>query len=40
VRFLGELAKKSEFCPISIERWDMMSEENIKAQWKNIEVIT
>ncbi|KAK2376322.1 hypothetical protein QL285_077122 [Trifolium repens] len=37
VRFLGELAKKSEFCPISIERWDMMSEENIKAQWKNIE---
>ncbi|CAJ2652338.1 unnamed protein product [Trifolium pratense] len=37
VRFLGELAKKSEFCPISIERWDMMSEESIKAQWKNIE---
>ena len=39
VRFLGALAQKSAFCPISIERWDSMPVENGKAQWKCIEVI-
>nr|XP_027186670.1 uncharacterized protein LOC113784619 [Cicer arietinum] len=36
VRFLGELAKKSAFCPISVERWDEMSEKNSKAIWNCI----
>jgi hypothetical protein len=39
VRFLGALAQKSAFCPISIERWDSMPVENGKAQWKCIGVI-
>ncbi|GAU50074.1 hypothetical protein TSUD_90970, partial [Trifolium subterraneum] len=36
VRFLGALAQRSAFCPISIERWDSMPVENGRAQWKCI----
>jgi hypothetical protein len=39
VRFLGDLAQKSAFCHVSIERWDSMPVENGLAQWKCIEVI-
>jgi hypothetical protein len=39
VRFLGDLAQKSAFCPVSIERWDSMPVENGLTQWKCIEVI-
>ncbi|KAK2410460.1 hypothetical protein QL285_045823 [Trifolium repens] len=37
VRFLGDLAQKSAFCPVSIERWDSMPVENGLTQWKCIE---
>lgn len=39
VRFLGQLAKKHVFCPISIKRWDLMPDEKSMEQWKCIEVI-
>lgn len=39
VRFLGQLAQKSAFCPVSVERWDEMSENSSIEQWKCIEVI-
>lgn len=37
VRYLGKLATKSAFCPVSIETWDLMPIENGRAQWKSIE---
>jgi hypothetical protein len=39
VRYLGKLATKSAFCPVSIETWDLMPIENGRAQWKSIEVV-
>jgi hypothetical protein len=39
VRFLGQIAKKSAYCPISVERWDEMSEKCSIDQWQCIEVI-
>ncbi|RYR53979.1 hypothetical protein Ahy_A06g029234 isoform B [Arachis hypogaea] len=32
VRFLGQVAHRIRFCPISIKRWDKMPEENAKRQ--------
>ncbi|XP_058742693.1 uncharacterized protein LOC131615238 [Vicia villosa] len=37
VRFLGQVAKKSVYCPISVKRWDEMPEKCSKDQWKCIE---
>jgi hypothetical protein len=39
VRFLGRLAQKSAYCPISVERWDEMSVDSSRAQWTCIEVV-
>ncbi|MED6163461.1 hypothetical protein PIB30_080168 [Stylosanthes scabra] len=32
VRFLGQVARRVTFCPISIKRWDDMPEDNTKRQ--------
>ncbi|RYQ92042.1 hypothetical protein Ahy_B09g098146 [Arachis hypogaea] len=37
VRFLGQVARRIIFCPISIKSWDKMPEDNTKRQWKLIE---
>ncbi|XP_057759993.1 uncharacterized protein LOC130980319 [Arachis stenosperma] len=37
VRFLGLMARRATLCPISIQRWDQMPEDNTKKQWNYIE---
>ncbi|XP_057734736.1 uncharacterized protein LOC130950230 [Arachis stenosperma] len=37
VRFLGLMARGATLCPISIQRWDQMPEDNTKKQWNYIE---
>ncbi|MED6210829.1 hypothetical protein PIB30_067848 [Stylosanthes scabra] len=37
VRFLGQVARRIRFCPISLKRWDEMPEDNTKRQWDFIE---
>ncbi|XP_052110299.1 uncharacterized protein LOC127741588 [Arachis duranensis] len=37
VRFLGLMARRAMLCPISIQRWDQMPEDNTKKQWNYIE---
>ncbi|MED6226167.1 hypothetical protein PIB30_100840 [Stylosanthes scabra] len=39
VRFLGQVARRIRFCPISIKRWDEMPKDNTKRQWDFIEAL-
>ncbi|RYQ79277.1 hypothetical protein Ahy_Scaffold6g107985 [Arachis hypogaea] len=37
VRFLGQVARRIIFCPISIKRWNKMPKDNTKRLWELIE---
>ncbi|XP_061347696.1 uncharacterized protein LOC133293176 isoform X2 [Gastrolobium bilobum] len=36
VRFLGKLSQNSKVCPLSVERWNQMPEDNSLQQWNYI----
>ncbi|XP_016164960.1 uncharacterized protein LOC107607526 [Arachis ipaensis] len=38
IRFLGLVARRATLCPISIQRWVQMPEDNTKKQWNYIEI--